>query len=70
MTRNDILRKIIEATEAIEDYKEGNIERAFGESIDRADDEIETASLKFIVEARTIGAAGRSCPRCGGSGRA
>lgn len=70
MTRSEVLRKITEATEAIQEYKEGNVERTFGESLESMDSEIETASMELIVEARTIGAAGRACPRCGGSGRA
>jgi hypothetical protein len=70
MTRSETLRKIREATEAIQEYRQGNIERAFGESIERLDSDIKTASMELIVEARTIGAAGRACPRCGGSGRA
>ncbi len=70
MKRSEVLQKIKEATEAIQEYKEGNVERAFGESVEDSDSNIETASLELISEAKTIGASGRACSFCGGSGRA
>ena len=70
MKRSEVLQKIKEATEAIQEYKEGNVERVFGESVENSNSNIETASLELIAEAKTIGASGSACPRCGGSGRA
>ena len=69
MTRDEVLRKIREARRAIREYKEENLQEAYSGSerdkVHAIQDELE----RLIIEAKTIGAAGQVCPRCGGSGR-
>lgn len=69
MTRNEVLDKIMEARKAIQEYKAGNMGRTFVASEKEQVNAILRESRQLIVEARTIGAAGQTCPRCGGSGR-
>lgn len=69
MTRDEVLKKIEDAQAAIKAYKSEGLGASylFGEKekIRR----IEESSKQLIIEARTIGAAGEQCPKCGGSGR-
>lgn len=69
MTREEVLLKIEAARKAIEDYKREGLNRVRLPSDAQKVRDIETASVRLIAEARTIGAAGQACPRCGGSGR-
>jgi hypothetical protein len=69
MTREEVLQIIEAARKAIESYKlEGLNQPRFTTDVQKIKD-IENASARLIVEAKTIGAAGQACPRCGGSGR-
>ncbi|MBP6366278.1 MAG: hypothetical protein KBA82_01970 [Nitrosomonas sp.] len=72
MTRDEVLLKIEAARKAIEDYKREGLNQVRYPSSNDAQKvkDIETASVRLIAEARTIGAAGQPCPRCNGSGRA
>lgn len=69
MTREEVLLRIEAARKAIEEYKREGLNQARLTSDIQKVRDIETASAKLIMEARTIGAAGQACPRCGGSGR-
>jgi hypothetical protein len=69
MTRDEVLRKIQEARRAIEEYKREGLSEAYTPSERKKVQDIKIASTRLIVEAKTIGAAGEVCPRCGGSGR-
>lgn len=69
MTRDEVLRKIEEAHRAIESYKSEGLDSAYSEAEREKVRRIHVSTESLIVEARTIGAAGRQCPSCGGSGR-
>ena len=69
MTRDEVLTKIQEARKAIEDYKKQGLNSTTYESERQKVLNIQQESMRLITEARTIGAAGSACPRCGGSGR-
>jgi transcription initiation factor IIE alpha subunit len=69
MTRDEVLRKIQEARRAIREYKEENLQEAYSTSERDKVRAIQDESERLIMEAKTIGAAGQVCPRCGGSGR-
>lgn len=69
MTREEVLLKIEAARKAIEDYKREGLNQVRLTSDAQKVREIETASVRLIAEARTIGAAGQVCPGCRGSGR-
>ena len=69
MTRDEVLRKIEDARQAIENYKKERLDEAYSETERDKVRKIVISSESLIVEARTIGAAGRQCPNCGGSGR-
>ncbi len=69
MTRDEVLRKIQEARRAIEEYKREGLNEAYSSSERQKVQDIQQESIRLITEAKTIGAAGAVCPRCGGSGR-
>ena len=69
MTRDEVLRKIQEARRAIKEYKREGLSEAYTPSERQKVQDIKTASTRLIVEAKTLGAGGDVCPRCGGSGR-
>ena len=69
MTRDEVLRKIQEARKAIEEYKREGLSEAYTPSERQKVQDIKIESTRLIVEAKTLGAAGEVCPRCGGSGR-
>lgn len=66
MTLDEVLKKIIEARMAIQEFRVENMERtsvASGKKVDAILRETEQVIVRFI------GAAGKACPQCGGSGR-
>ena len=69
MTRNETLQKINAAIEAIDQYRDQGLNESTHSFELLEIRQVRTAALKFIVEAKTIGAAGDVCPSCGGSGR-
>lgn len=69
MTRSETLRKINAAIEAIDQYRDQGLNESKYSFEQQEIDDVRTAALKFIVEAKTIGAAGDVCGTCGGSGR-
>ncbi|MBI4680196.1 MAG: hypothetical protein HY753_03015 [Nitrospirae bacterium] len=69
MTRDEVLKKIEEARAAIKEYKKAGLDKSIYGSDQVKIKQIQNASKELIVEAKTIGAAGDVCPRCGGSGR-
>lgn len=69
MTREEVLLRIEAARKAIEDYKREGLNQVRLTSDAQKIRDIENASARLIIEAKTIGAAGQACPRCGGSGR-
>ena len=69
MTRDEVLKKIEEAQRAIESYKSEGLDSAYSTTELEKIRKIRLSTESLIVEARTIGAAGRQCPSCGGSGR-
>ena len=70
MTRDEVLTKIKDARRAIEEFKRDRMDLATSTADMEKVQQIRKASIEFISEANTIGAAGNACPRCGGSGRA
>jgi hypothetical protein len=70
MTRNEVLQRIEEAVLALREYKRQGLGAAYSDVDRQKNQQIQTASVELITEARTVGAAGSVCPRCGGSGRA
>ena len=69
MTRDEVLRKIQDARKAIVEYKRERLHEAYTPSERQKVQNIQQESTQLILEAKTIGAAGQACPRCGGSGR-
>ena len=69
MTRTEVQKRIDDARDAIRQYKAEGLQRAVTLSESEEVQNIVKASEMLISEARTIGAAGRPCPACGGSGR-
>lgn len=69
MTRDEVLEQLALAVQAIRDYKREGLTHALNLRDRQKNAQIETASIELITEARTVGAAGSVCPRCGGSGR-
>ena len=69
MTRDEVLKKIQEARKAIDQYKKEGLNEAYSVVDRQKVQEIEQELTRLIIEAKTIGAAGQVCPRCGGSGR-
>ena len=63
--RQQALAKIQEATDAVRQY------RLYGAPRDRREnvDSINESTVDFVKKAYAVGAAGQSCPTCGGSGR-
>jgi hypothetical protein len=69
MTRAEVLRKIEDARIAIQEYKKQGLDKSYYSHEQNDIQKIKESSIKLIVEARTIGAAGQECPTCRGSGR-
>ena len=69
MTRDEVLQSIEAARKGIEAYKREELNRPVFATDSTKIREIEDASTRLIVEAKTIGAAGQVCPKCDGSGR-
>ncbi len=69
MTRDEVLKKIQEARKAIEEYNKQGLSKAYTPPEQQKVKDIQQESIWLITEAKTIGAAGQVCPRCGGSGR-
>jgi hypothetical protein len=70
MNRDEVLKKIEEARVAIQQFKTEGLERTALASEQSKVEMIKRSSEMLISEARSIGAAGQPCPRCGGTGRA
>ena len=70
MNRDEVLKKIEEARTAIQQYKAQRLEHTAMASEQTKVQMIKRSSEMLISEARSIGAAGQPCPRCGGTGRA
>ncbi len=70
MTRTEVLRKINEAKLAIQEYKKQGLDKSVATHEQRNIQEIMESSIQLIIEARLIAASGRTCSKCGGSGRA
>ncbi len=69
MTREEVLRKIKDARSAIEQYRREGLGQS-SLTIERQKiAEIQQESIRLLAEAKTLGAAGQTCPTCGGSGR-
>lgn len=66
MNKDDVLKKIEDARSAIRQFKAEGQDKGLSQP---QKDEVLRASEMLISEARTIGAAGKPCPNCGGSGR-
>jgi hypothetical protein len=69
MTRTEVLQKINEARRAIKSFKEEGLEKTASAFENDQVQMIRASSVLLLSEARTIGAAGQTCPTCGGSGR-
>ncbi len=69
MNRDDLLKKINETREAIKQFKAEGLGSTSLASEQAKIQLIKESSELFIMEARSIGAAGRTCPTCSGSGR-
>jgi hypothetical protein len=63
MTKEDVLKKIKEANDAIDNYSKPFIKTSVDESI------IEAANELFEKRAYILGSSGNTCPTCAGSGR-
>lgn len=69
MTRSEVIRKLEEAIKAIQDYKREGLDRPKYVSEETEIRKVQDTSRQLLMEAKTIGAAGRTCPTCNGSGR-
>lgn len=69
MTRAEVIRKLEEAMTAIQEYKREGLDRATYNFEREEIQKVQDSSRKLLVEAKTIGAAGQTCPTCNGSGR-
>ena len=69
MTRSEVIRKLEEAVSAIRQYKREGLDRATNNFEREEVQKVKDTSRKLLVEAKTIGAAGETCPTCNGSGR-
>jgi hypothetical protein len=69
MTRAEVIRKLEEALNAIHEYKKDGLDRATYDFERVEIQKVQDTSRKLLVEAKTIGAAGQTCPACSGSGR-
>lgn len=69
MTRNEVLKKLEDARDAIKKYKAEGLDKPILQAERDEVQHIKRSSEMLISEARTIGAAGNPCPACGGSGR-
>jgi hypothetical protein len=69
MTRAELLRLIESTNRAIREYKDQGLDRSPNEQAATENAKIQRASTTLIKESWSLGAAGRVCSRCGGSGR-
>lgn len=69
MTRAEVLRKIEDARSAIQEYKKQGLDKSAYSTEQYDIQKIKESSVKLILEAKTLGAAGQVCPACNGSGR-
>jgi DNA repair exonuclease SbcCD ATPase subunit len=69
MTRTEVIRKLEEALNAIQEYKREGLDRATYNFERDEIQKVQETSRKLLIEAKTIGAAGQTCPVCNGSGR-
>lgn len=69
MTRDEVLKKLQEARKAIEQYKKEGLNKTYSTVDIQKVREIEQESTHLITEVKAIGASGKVCPHCGGSGR-
>ena len=65
MTKEEVLRKINEALEALQSYRS----EYQGQQQTDTYEKIKDQSKKLLKEAFELGASGKPCPTCGGSGR-
>lgn len=69
MTRLEVIKKLEDALSAIQEYKKEGLNRATYDYEREQIQKVKSASHRLLIEAKTIGAAGETCPTCNGSGR-
>ncbi|GAX60389.1 hypothetical protein SCALIN_C10_0149 [Candidatus Scalindua japonica] len=69
MTKKEVLQKIKEARNVIEEYNNELRPKHSWQKETTEDENIKLEGQMLIKEALTLGSSGKPCPQCGGSGR-